>query len=31
MSEVVVDRLYERLCQPDFQDTPHGACFIIIS
>ena len=27
MSEVVVDRLYERLCKPDFQDTPHGDLF----
>lgn len=27
MSEVVVDKLYERLCQPDFQDTPHGDLF----
>lgn len=27
MSEVVVDKLYERLCKPDFQDTSHGDLF----
>lgn len=27
MSEVVVDKLYERLCQPDFQDTANGDIF----
>lgn len=27
MSEAVVDKLYERLCQPDFQDTAHGDLF----
>lgn len=27
MSVIVVDKLYERLCQPDFQDTSHGDLF----
>lgn len=27
MSEIVVDKLYDRLCQPDFQDTAHGDIF----
>lgn len=27
MSEIIVDKLYERLCHPDFQDTAHGDLF----